>query len=62
MLFIHGDEDDFVPFEMLDTLYQNKPGTNKQKIAVRGAGHVEAYKVLGDRYWELVFAFLAPYL
>jgi len=62
MLFIHGDKDDFVPFEMLDILYENKPGMNKQKIPVRGAGHGEAYKVLGDRYWEMVFGFLAPYL
>ncbi|MBR1691490.1 MAG: alpha/beta hydrolase [Lachnospiraceae bacterium] len=62
MLFIHGTQDDFVPFEMLDVLYQAKPGTKKQKLKAEGAGHGEAAKTLGDKYWESVFAFITPYM
>ena len=32
MLFIHGTADDFIPYEMMDILYQAKPGNNKEKI------------------------------
>ena len=35
MLFIHGDKDDFVPFYMLDELYQAKSGNNKKKIIAK---------------------------
>lgn len=62
MLFIHGDRDDFVPFDMLEILYRAKPGNRKQKIEVKGAGHGEASKVLGDDYWKIVFTFLSPYM
>lgn len=61
MLFIHGDRDDFVPFKMLRILYEAKPGNRKQKIEVKGAGHGEAAKTLGDDYWNAVFAFISQY-
>lgn len=62
MLFIHGTKDDFVPFEMLEKLYQAKPGANKQKLIAEGAGHGESIYLLGDTYWETVFEFLGKYL
>lgn len=58
MLFIHGTADDFIPYEMMDTLYQAKPGDNKEKITAPGAGHGEAMYLLGEEYWDDVFAFL----
>ena len=58
MLFIHGTADDFIPYEMMDLLYQAKPGDNKEKITAPGAGHGEAMYLLGDEYWEDVFTFL----
>ena len=58
MLFIHGTADDFIPYEMMDILYQAKPGNNKEKITAPGAGHGEAMYLLGDEYWDDVFAFL----
>ena len=60
MLFIHGDQDNFVPFSMLQPLYEAKPG-EKQQLVVPGAGHGVASTVLGDSYWEAVFDFLAQY-
>ncbi len=61
MLFIHGDQDNFVPFEMEQVLYDAKPGDNKQLVAVQGAGHGYASTVLGDQYWETVFNFIDQY-
>lgn len=62
MLFIHGTADDFIPYEMMDTLYNAKPGTDKAELTAEGAGHGEAMYALGDDYWNTVFAFLGPYL
>ncbi|MGN0301485.1 MAG: alpha/beta hydrolase [Anaerotardibacter sp.] len=58
MLFIHGDADDFVPFEMLQVLYDAKPGTNKDRLVVEGAAHADSYLVLGEAYWNTVFDFI----
>ncbi|MCD7836774.1 MAG: alpha/beta hydrolase [Lachnospiraceae bacterium] len=62
MLFIHGTLDDFVPFEMHDILYEEKPGDNKDKIIAEGAGHGEACYLLGDEYWDKVFEFIDTYM
>ena len=61
-MFIHGTADDFIPYEMMDTLYQAKPGDNKTSLTAEGAGHGEAMYVLGDAYWESVFSFLGQYM
>lgn len=58
MLFIHGTADDFIPYEMMDILYQAKPGDNKAQITAPGAGHGDAMYLLGEEYWNQVFAFL----
>ncbi|MHC1684076.1 MAG: alpha/beta hydrolase [Clostridiaceae bacterium] len=42
ILFIHGDEDKFVPTEMVYPLYEAL-NTEKKLVIVPGAGHVEAY-------------------
>lgn len=62
MLFIHGTADDFIPYEMMDTLYQAKPGDNKAELTADGAGHGEAVYALGDAYWNAVFDFISPYI
>lgn len=58
MLFIHGTADDFIPFEMLDQLYEAKTDGEKEKIIAEGAGHGEACYLLGEEYWNRVFAFV----
>ena len=62
MLFIHGTLDDFIPFEMLDQLYNAKPGDNKRELVAEGAGHGEAMYALGETYWDTVFDFADTYL
>lgn len=61
ILFIHGDEDTFVPSFMLDIAYEasNAP---KEKIEVEGAGHGMSAAVLGDEYWEQVDKFIGKYM
>ena len=58
----HGTADDFIPYEMMDTLYNAKPGDNKAELTAEGAGHGEAMYALGDSYWDTVFDFIAPYM
>ena len=62
MLLIHGTADDFVPFRMLDELYEACASPEKECLAVEGAGH--AGSVLADpaRYWGAVDAFIARHL
>lgn len=62
MLFIHGTADDFIPYEMMNELYNAKPGDNKAELTADGAGHGEAVYALGDAYWDTVFAFIEPYM
>lgn len=62
MLFIHGEEDDFIPYEMMSALYEAKPGSNKASISAPGAKHAQAMFALGDAYWEPVFDFCDQYL
>lgn len=61
MLFVHGNQDELVPFGMMQTLYDAKPGENKQMLVAAGAGHGQSALVLGEEYWAQVFGFLAQY-
>ena len=62
MLFIHGTSDDFIPYEMMDVVYNAKPGDNKKAVTAPGAGHGEAMYALGDEYWDEVFNFIGQYM
>ncbi|PFJ10177.1 alpha/beta hydrolase [Bacillus cereus] len=61
MLFIHGDADTFVPFEMLDEVY-NAAKVEKEKLIVTGAGHGEAEEVDSNKYWNTVWKFVEKYI
>lgn len=60
-LFIHGDEDKFVPFWMLDKLYEaaNCP---KEKLIIQGAQHANSSSVNPELYWNTVDNFIEKYL
>ena len=62
MLFIHGSEDRFVPFWMLDRLYDACASPVKEKLIIEGAGHGLSSTVDPDRYWGTVGSFLQRYL
>lgn len=61
MLFIHGDADTFVPYEMLDKVYQATKGP-KEKYVVPGAEHAKAYSVDPENYQKTVSNFLEKYV
>ncbi|GGM37346.1 alpha/beta hydrolase [Paraliobacillus quinghaiensis] len=61
MLFIHGEADSFVPFEMLDEVY-HAAEVEKDRLIIPGAGHGEAEKVNPELYWSKVWSFVGNYI
>lgn len=61
MLFIHGDADTFVPYEMLDKVYNATNGP-KEKYVVKGAEHAKSYTQDPEKYQLVVKEFLAKYV
>lgn len=57
VLFIHGDDDGLVPFEMVDRLF-DKATAPKEKFVVEGAGHADAKRKNPAAYFDKVFNFL----
>ena len=57
ILFIHGDKDKFVPFYMLDKLY-NAARCKKEKLVIKGAAHAEAQLIDPQKYWHTVRKFI----
>ena len=60
MLFIHGDKDDFVPFFMLDEVYEATDAP-KEKYVVPDAGHAQAMANDPAKYKETVANLLAAH-
>lgn len=60
MLFIHGEEDQFVPTSMAYQLY-DACQTPKRIAIIAGAGHGESYLVAPDKYRQELIAFLSQY-
>lgn len=61
ILFIHGSEDKFVPFNMLDELY-NAATCQKDKLVVEGAAHAESDSVNPELYWNKIDEFIENYV
>lgn len=60
-LFIHGDADKYVPFEMLDELYSNA-SCEKEKLIIKDAGHCESERVDPELYWNTINEFINKYI
>lgn len=60
VLFIHGDEDDLVPYSMLDELYQ-KAACPKEQLTIPHAKHALASSQDPKTYWAHVDTFLEKY-
>lgn len=58
MLFIHGDADTFVPYEMLDRVYDACGSNVKERLVVPGAPHGGSAATDPETYWATVDAFL----
>ncbi len=62
MLFIHGEEDTFVPYAMLDVVYQACASPEKELLSIPSAEHGEASSVDPEPHWSTVEAFLAKHM
>lgn len=56
-LFIHGSADTFVPFSMLDQVYE-AASCEKEKLVVEGAAHANSAQTDPELYWTTVDTFL----
>lgn len=57
-LFIHGTADDFVPYPMVDELYEAYTGDTKELYTVEGAGHAEVEFLDPAAYFQTIFNFI----
>lgn len=62
MLFIHGDADTYVPFSMLQKVYDADNNQDKQKLVIHGAGHDKSRKTDPDTYWGTIGNFIEKYI
>ena len=59
MLFIHGDADKLVPYEMMGELYRASSAPMKEQVTFVGAGHADSKNQDKKGYFRKVFSFLA---
>lgn len=57
-LFIHGTADDFVPYPMVEDLYQAHPTDDKDLLIIEGAAHTDSKYLEPDLYYETIFSFI----
>lgn len=60
-LFIHGEKDAFVPYRMMDEVY-NACSAEKEKLSVPDAMHAESVDVHPEMYWDKVKSFIGRYI
>lgn len=58
MMFIHGEADIFVPYEMLDIVYEACASETKVKLSIPNASHAASAHTDPVRYWTEVNAFV----
>lgn len=60
-LFIHGTKDKFVPYDMLDKIY-NSANCEKEKLEIEEATHAECSNVNPEKYWRAIKEFIEKYI
>ena len=61
VLFIHGEQDDYVPFNMLQKNY-DACASEKEMLVVPEAEHANSYKINPELYWNKVEEFTNKYI
>jgi len=61
-MFIHGDKDNFVPFWMLDVVYNANKNIEKEKLVVSGATHGYSATKDPELYFRKVMEFVNNYI
>ncbi len=61
VIFIHGDKDTFVPYEMLDKVYE-ACASEKEKVTIPGSPHARNSCTNPDLYWNSICNFINKYI
>ena len=62
ILFLHGEDDTFVPYAMLDMVYNACASEDKERLSVPGAAHGGSAGTDPELYWSTVEAFLEKHI
>lgn len=60
-IFIHGDKDTFVPYEMLDRVYE-AAACEKAKVTIPDSPHARNACVNPELYWNSILEFINKYI
>ncbi|MBR5246660.1 MAG: alpha/beta hydrolase [Clostridia bacterium] len=60
-IFIHGDKDTFVPYEMLDKVY-DAAACEKEKLTIPDSPHARNACAEPDLYWSSILKFIDNYI
>ena len=60
-LFIHGEEDTFVPYFMMDKLY-NACTAEKEKLSIPGTAHADSCWTQPELYYSSIDKFVNKYI
>lgn len=60
-IFIHGDKDTFVPYEMLEKVY-DACASEKEKVTIENAPHARNACVDPELYWNSITSFINNYI
>ena len=60
-IFIHGDKDTFVPYEMLDKVY-DACASEKEKVTIKNSPHARNACVDPELYWNSIINFINKYI
>ena len=60
-IFIHGDKDKFVPYEMLDKVYE-AASCEKEKVTIADSPHARNSCKDPELYWNSIFNFTSKYI
>ena len=62
ILYIHSQKDDFVPIEMLTSVYNTDSSKYKEKLIINEAHHADAKHADPDLYYQTIFNFLEKHM
>lgn len=60
-IFLHGEKDKFVPYEMLDKVY-DAAACEKEKVTIPNAPHARNACADPELYWNSIISFISKYI
>ncbi|MGL4736900.1 MAG: alpha/beta hydrolase [Cellulosilyticaceae bacterium] len=59
IMFVHGDQDEIIPYHMSQEMYDVRNHPKDKLLIIKGAKHVEAYPVAPEQYVQALQEFIA---